>query len=214
MASQETIKRDEPFTQRQQAVLDCALNLLVAGGEKALTTAAIAREAGCSKESLYKWFGDRDGLLAAIVEHQASKVRAPDALDGPFSKQTLIQELQHFAENLIEVISSDISLALNRLAIGQASRGDVALGRTLLHKGRGRIGAQTTRLLSAAMQQGHLETAPAKEAYHVLYGLVLKDTHVRLLLGDELTAAEQDTATVARKAVSDFMKLYGATTED
>ena len=35
---------------------------------------AVARRASCSKETLYKWFGDRDGLLTATVQWQASKV--------------------------------------------------------------------------------------------------------------------------------------------
>ncbi len=45
------------------------------GGDKAVTTAGLARAANCSKESLYKWFGDRDGLLSAMISYQASKVR-------------------------------------------------------------------------------------------------------------------------------------------
>ena len=63
------------FSPRQNAVLEQALQLLVDGGEKALTTAGVARAANCSKESLYKWFGDRDGLLSAMIAYQASKVR-------------------------------------------------------------------------------------------------------------------------------------------
>ncbi len=72
-------EQDDAFTQRQADVLASALALLVEGGEKALTTAGLARAANCSKESLYKWFGDRDGLLAAVIAYQASKVRAPKA---------------------------------------------------------------------------------------------------------------------------------------
>ena len=51
------------------------LPLLVEAGD-ALTMTSVARRASCSKESLYKWFGDRDGLLTATVQWQASKVRA------------------------------------------------------------------------------------------------------------------------------------------
>ena len=68
-------RRQPEFSPRQSAVLEEALRLLVAGGEKALTTAGVARAANCSKESLYKWFGDRDGLLSAMIAYQASKVR-------------------------------------------------------------------------------------------------------------------------------------------
>ena len=60
---------------RQEQVLDAVLDLL-AGGRESLTMSAVAQRASCSKETLYKWFGDRDGLLTATVRWQASKVRA------------------------------------------------------------------------------------------------------------------------------------------
>ena len=75
------------FTPRQNAVLAEALRLLVEGGDKAVTTAGLARAANCSKESLYKWFGDRDGLLTATVQWQAAKVAAGYATLGDVPAQ-------------------------------------------------------------------------------------------------------------------------------
>ncbi|MTI19195.1 TetR/AcrR family transcriptional regulator [Rhodobacteraceae bacterium RKSG542] len=199
---------EQTLTDRQKAVLDTALQLLVEGGEKALTTSAIARAAGCSKESLYKWFGDRDGLLAAIVTRQASKVRTPAHSDEVVSKEQFVQELNHFAQDLLEVISGEVSLALNRLAIGQASKGDDALGRQLLEQGRGRIGEQMTQLMAQGAKLGFVKVPDAHAAYQILYGLVLKDIHVRLLLGATLKQEEADFKSAAGDAVSQFMQLF------
>ena len=66
----------ETWTPRQGEVLEAALGLLVVGGDK-LTMNGVARKAHCSKETLYKWFGDRDGLLVATVQWQAAKVGVP-----------------------------------------------------------------------------------------------------------------------------------------
>ena len=60
------IDSSETLTERQQAVLDAALRLLVEEGDS-LTMTAVARRASCSKETLYKWFGDRDGLLLSLI---------------------------------------------------------------------------------------------------------------------------------------------------
>ena len=109
---------DAGFSARQNEVLEVALRLLVEGGDRALTTAALARAANCSKESLYKWFGDRDGLLAAIVTHQASRVRIIDAAALPKTRDEFEAALQLFAEDLLTVLLSDTSLALNRLSVG------------------------------------------------------------------------------------------------
>ena len=70
-------------TARQAVVLDAVLTLMQEEGGQ-LTMAAVARRASCSKETLYKWFGDRDGLLTATVQWQASRVRA-----GRYDRQKL-----------------------------------------------------------------------------------------------------------------------------
>ncbi|HWU63901.1 MAG TPA: TetR/AcrR family transcriptional regulator, partial [Ensifer sp.] len=113
----------DQFSPRQSAVLEEALRLLVEGGEKSLTTAGVARAANCSKESLYKWFGDRDGLLAAMIAYQASKVRTYEPAGGKLTREELRAHLLTFIRDLDEVLSGEVSLALNRLSIGQAGAG-------------------------------------------------------------------------------------------
>ncbi len=88
------------LTERQGAVLEQALRLLVDGGEKALTTAGVARAANCSKESLYKWFGDREGLLSAMIAFQASKVRTLDVSAAKLDGGSLRVHLVAFAKDL------------------------------------------------------------------------------------------------------------------
>ena len=116
-------------TPRQEEVLDVALDLLAAGGD-ALTMSAVAQRASCSKETLYKWFGDRDGLLTATVRWQASKVRAGNYDVERLDAAALLASLEAFAVNWLKVISTRTSIALNRVAIGQAATGTSNLGTT------------------------------------------------------------------------------------
>jgi AcrR family transcriptional regulator len=197
------------FSPRQNAVLEEALRLLVSGGEKALTTAGVARAANCSKESLYKWFGDRDGLMEAMIAYQASKVRTGEASAGALTRDTLERLLDEFAVALLEVLAGDVSLALNRLAIGQASRDGSQLGEMLLERGRKQIGRRAASLLIAAKRAGLIEFDDAGEAYETLYGLIVKDWHVRMLLGEDMSERAKSFGPRARKAVSAFLRLYG-----
>ena len=91
---------DEP-TARQQAVLDAVLSLIVEEGDQ-LTMTAVARSASCSKETLYKWFGDRDGLLTATVRWQAARVRA-----GRYDRPTL--DIATLRDWLTLVMSSSLT---------------------------------------------------------------------------------------------------------
>ncbi|WFS02805.1 TetR/AcrR family transcriptional regulator C-terminal domain-containing protein [Rhizobium tumorigenes] len=194
------------FSPRQNAVLEQALRLLVDGGEKALTTSGVARAANCSKESLYKWFGDRDGLLSAMIAHQASKVRTFERNGERLTATSLHDHLVIFARDLLEVLAGDVSLALNRLAIGQSNRDGSKLGKLLLDRGRRQIDRRASGLIDAGKRAGLLRFDDANEAYHTLYGLVVSDLHVRMLLGEP---SIKDGAQQAERAVSAFLRLYG-----
>ena len=199
----------ESFSPRQNAVLEEALRLLVSGGEKALTTAGVARAANCSKESLYKWFGDRDGLMEAMIAYQASKVRTGDGTLANLNRAGLEKLLQEFANGLLDVLSGDVSLALNRLAIGQASRESSQLGEMLLERGRRQIGRRATALLISAKRAGLIAFDDANEAYETLYGLIVRDLHVRMMLGEDISAIRKEFGRRAERAVSAFLTLYG-----
>lgn len=195
------------FSPRQSAVLAEALRLLVDGGDKALTTAGLARAANCSKESLYKWFGDRDGLLSAMISYQASKVRTFERAGERLTPQMLADHLQVFARDLLDVLAGDISLALNRLAIGQTSRDGSKLGQMLLERGRRQIDRRARALLDAGRRDGLLRFEDGEDAYRTLYGLIVSDLHVRLLLGEKPQPNKFDAR--AHKAVTAFLVLYG-----
>ncbi len=196
------------FSPRQNAVLEQALGLLVNGGEKALTTSGVARAANCSKESLYKWFGDRDGLLSAMIAFQASKVRTFERDGERLTAESLREHLVLFARDLLEVLSGDVSLALNRLAIGQASREGGKLGHLLLERGRGQIDRRARALIDAGRRAGLLRFDDGEEAYRTLYGLIVSDLHVRMLLGEK--PAKKDFGPRAEKAVHAFLALCGS----
>ncbi|WP_206112686.1 TetR/AcrR family transcriptional regulator [Rhizobium laguerreae] len=203
-----SVDNSEPseFSPRQNAVLEQALQLLVDGGEKALTTSGVARAANCSKESLYKWFGDRDGLLSAMIAYQASKVRTFERNGERLTAASLHDHVAIFARDLLEVLAGDVSLALNRLAIGQSNRDGSKLGKLLLERGRRQIDRRAMALIDAGKRAGLLRFADADEAYHTLYGLVVSDLHVRMLLGEP---GLKDTARQAERAVTAFLRLYG-----
>ncbi|MFZ2101873.1 MAG: TetR/AcrR family transcriptional regulator [Oricola sp.] len=203
---------EEPFGERQTAVLEAALKLLVEGGDKGFTTARLARAANCSKESLYKWFGDRNGLLAAMITFQASKVRIAASPEGKPSAEGFRKQLTGFARDLLTVLSGPTSLALNRLAIGEAGREDAQLGRLLIERGRRAIEERAKRLLDTGKQSGLIALGEREEAFNTLYGLIVGDLHVRMMLGDAVPLLSGPAAIDAQaaRAIDQFWRLYSA----
>lgn len=198
---------EEP-TARQQDVLDAVLALLVEGGD-ALTMTAVARRANCSKETLYKWFGDRDGLLTETVRWQASKVRAGNYDRQKLDAASLRESLEDFAANWLSVISSKTSIALNRVAVGHAGSGKSNLGAIVLANGRFAIGERLKPLLEAGRDAGLLAFDDAETAFRTFFGLVGRDVQIRLLLGDRLQTADAEFARDAARATRQFLALYG-----
>lgn len=192
---------------RQARVLDVVLELLAEGGD-AVTMSAVAQRASCSKESLYKWFGDRDGLLTATVRWQASKVRAGSFDGARLDTSTLQASLEEYAATWLNVISSRTSIALNRVAISHAASGKSNLGQIVLANGRFAIGERLKPLLLAARDAGLLAFDDPETAFRTFFGLVGRDVQVRLLLGDALAPTQREIARDARRAVHQFMRLY------
>ncbi len=210
-ASAET--QGEALTARQQAVLDAVLSLMVEKGS-GLTMTAVARRASCSKETLYKWFGDRDGLLTATVQWQASKVRAGNYDRQKLDAGALRQSLKRFAANWLEVISSPTSIALNRIGVSQAASRDGNLGSIMLANGRFAIGERLKPVLEAGREAGLIDFDDTETAFRTLFGLVGRDVQIRLLLGDPLTLSKAEIASDAERATEQFFTLYGTASNE
>ena len=60
--------------ERVGKILDAASHLVVSHGVEALTTRAIAEEAGIPVASLYQYFADRDAILLAMVERDTAEM--------------------------------------------------------------------------------------------------------------------------------------------
>lgn len=203
----------EALTARQQAVLDAVLSLMVEKGS-GLTMTAVARRASCSKETLYKWFGDRDGLLTATVQWQASKVRAGNYDRQTLDAGTLRESLKGFAANWLDVISSPTSIALNRVAVSQAASRDGNLGSIVLANGRFAIGERLKPVLDAGREAGLIAFDDTETAFRTFFGLAGRDVQIRLLLGDPLTLSRAEIARDAERATEQFLTLYGTAQND
>jgi len=199
---------DGPFTPRQQAVLTAALDVLVQSGDS-LTMTAVARKASCSKETLYKWFGDREGLLTATVKWQAAKVRMPQLDRTNLSPASLRAGVEAFAHDLLTVLIGETSVALNRLALAHAGSDKTGLGAIVLEHGPLAIRRRFKPLLKAGRDAQLLRFASTEDAYRTFFGLVVRDTQIRLLLGDE-TLKTTDVHAAAQAATEQFFALYGA----
>ncbi|MFC4536772.1 TetR/AcrR family transcriptional regulator [Sphaerisporangium dianthi] len=67
--------------QPRQRVIEAAADLLAREGRDAVTTRAVAVAAGVQPPAIYRLFGDKDGLLAAVAEYGFARFLATKHLD-------------------------------------------------------------------------------------------------------------------------------------
>lgn len=192
---------------RREAVLAAALALMVRRGS-GFSMADVAREASCSKETLYKWFGDRTGLLTATVQWQAAKVVMPVLPDGALTRAGLEQALAGFAASWLAVITGDASLGLNRMAVGEAGEP----GQIVLRHGPRAMAARLAPLFEAGQQARLITFDSTDEAFRLFFGLVVGDLQIRCLLGDTARPSPAGIQSQAAMAASRFLALCAPAT--
>ena len=63
------------MTEKQERILQAALELFAQEGFRATSTSKVARKAGVSEGLIFRHFGNKDGLLEAIVKQGEEKVK-------------------------------------------------------------------------------------------------------------------------------------------
>lgn len=193
---------------REQEVLSVVLDLMVEEGD-GFSMASVARRAACSKETLYRWYGDRDGLLTATVQWQASKVVMPKLDDANLTLQAFSDTLNEFAFSWLTVLSGDVSIALNRLAVSHAGNNKSSLGRIVLENGPYAMRSRLLPIFLKGQKAGLIEVR-GDEAFRLFFGLVIADVQIRALLGDEKKPTKNDIKEFAQSAVEQFLTLCGS----
>ena len=197
---------------RQQEILTAAQQLLGEKGYKKTSMLDIARRAGASKETLYAWFGDKQGLFSALIDHNGEALRTTltEAITKGVDEDPM-SVLVAFAESLLHLLTGERSVALNRAAISEASQ-DTSLSYTLVAHGRDALLPLLADRLTTMAQAGTLTLTDPMDAAEIYLGLVLTDLPVRRLLGVSVSPDEMEIKFRAYRGVEHFMRLYRAET--
>lgn len=209
--------RSDPQEARRVEILDAGLRVLAREGWKRASMNAIAREAQASKETLYNWFGDRNGFFAALIRRNAGALIAPDAPDvagdtgGEGDDEEIAVWLDGIGQRLLTLLLGETSVTLNRAAIASVAEGG-DLAAILFDEGRGQAMARIEARLQAWADQGRLslpegEAAAAEDWLALLKG----DVQLMALLGQGEGRALSEAEIVARaqRARRLFLQLYG-----
>ncbi|WP_086661872.1 TetR/AcrR family transcriptional regulator [Lentzea kentuckyensis] len=96
---------ESPTADTRSGIITAAARLLRTGGARAVTTRAVAQEAGVPPPTIFRLFGDKDGLLEAVAEHVLADYVATKAARAADENGDPVEDLRdawraHLAFNL------------------------------------------------------------------------------------------------------------------
>lgn len=187
---------------RHGQITDHAYEVLKEKGYAGASLLTIAKAAKASNETLYRWYGNKAGLFAAMVQDNAAeaKERLQAALQ---SKSEPIATLQAVAPILLGMVVGEKAVLLNRAAAADPSN---ELGAAIASHGREAIAPLIGDVLSRLF--GDKAPNPQKLS-ETFINLLVGDWQIRRTIG---VMPEPDVQTVQQRsaaAIDQMIKLYG-----
>ncbi|MDH3236379.1 MAG: TetR/AcrR family transcriptional regulator [Alphaproteobacteria bacterium] len=191
---------------RRDQITDVAIEVLTERGYRDATMLEVARRASASKETLYAWFGDKQGLFEAVIRRNAQGAQAVLARHLEDDAPTELV-LVDFGRALLQLLLGDGAVAINRAAISEATS-DPGLAHTLSKAGREATLPSFIRFLEQRRNRGDLRMETPSEAAEDYLGLLLGDTQIRRLLGLLAAPKKAQVEVRAARAAKNFLRLY------
>jgi TetR/AcrR family transcriptional repressor of mexJK operon len=192
---------------RRKTILEVAGRHFLQHGYGGTTMSAIASASGGSKETLWRYFANKEVLFAAYIEHATASFR--DRLAPDLNSDIPIEEaLISFSKRYIEEICSQESVELHRLAVSESSRFP-EVGRLFYERAPKATEELLANFLEIQMSVGSLRSADSNRAAKTLIQLCMMARYPVIFCVQ--TAADIDANGLAQTSVSDFMRLYKLT---
>ena len=103
---------------RKAAIAQVALEVFLERGFGEVTVDQIAQQAGASKQTIYKFFGDRDGLITHTLGLELEAVIAPMRAAAAGDRDP-VERLREFGAAYQKVIFSSRCLRIYRYVVGE-----------------------------------------------------------------------------------------------
>lgn len=171
--------RKEKRSLRRQQIEAAAYKVLEAKGYGGTSMLGIAKQARASNETLYKWYGDKQGLFQTLVTRNAEEVKGHLETELKTDHDAL-SILGTLGPKLLDLLTGDRAVALNRAAAADSSG---ELGATLSKAGREAVLPLLEQVLLRARDEGALKFESAGEAVELYLNLLIGDQQIRRVIG-------------------------------
>ncbi|MBY5782557.1 TetR/AcrR family transcriptional regulator [Rhizobium leguminosarum] len=198
--------REDTKTRRQAEIETAAYELLKERGYRSTSMLDIAKAAKASNETLYRWYGDKNGLFKTMVESNARATKA--AFNTAIADDVdPLETLGRVAPILLSMLLGDKAISLNRAAAADESG---ELGATIAAAGRDSVFPLMEKLIGRGLETAALAAPSAGVAAEWFLSLLIGDLQIRRVNRTLPEPSDENIRARATAAMSAFGKLCGA----
>jgi AcrR family transcriptional regulator len=191
---------------RRRAMLETAGELFLERGFEGTSVGDVVRRSGGSLATLYRCFGSKEGLFAAIVDQLTTRVLGTfDPLE--LEALSLPETLQRFGERYLALVLAPDMLRWHRFCLTEGAQFP-KLREALLVAGPHKCFSHLIEYLAAQMALGRLHAAEPQQAALHFVGLLDSENFFPALCGALIDTSPPALAQQVRRAVSVFLHGY------
>ncbi|MEX2525671.1 MAG: TetR/AcrR family transcriptional regulator, partial [Gammaproteobacteria bacterium] len=201
-------KRQRGVEATRRRLLDCAQSLFLEKGYNATSINNIVERAGCSKETVYRYFRNKEDILSAISEIEHGKFletlstfpeNIPDAGQG----------LRNMAEILMSELLSPQRMALHGMMAVEAAESP-QLGRLFYSSYTRRGYEHVEDFLRLLQERGDLKPVDTAHLAEYFIGMLLHKVSIERQCNVTAVLTGKALKKHAGRVVDDFIEAFGA----
>lgn len=195
---------------KRAQILDAAAALFLELGYDAVSVDMVIARVSGTKSNVYKHFGSKAGLFAAVVEEQWRDSIKPfaevEALDA--ERLPLDEALRQLGRNFLRAILTEHEVKLHRLVVAEAGRHPRS-SRRWYSFGPEQAYARFTAYVEKQQQAGRLMSSiPARRLAPLFIDMISSEMHMRMLIAGAAPPKRADIDRIVDDGVNIF--LHGA----
>lgn len=192
---------------RRDRILDAATEVFSRQGYEAASLQEIVSQAGGSLATLYRLFGNKEGLFEAVIERKSTQLL--DSLDLPHMMgESPRKVLFNVGINLLELILSPEVLAMHRLLIAESGR-NPRLREIFMTLAPERSQRALTEYLQYQVDHGKLKIDDCRLAAVQFVNMIKGNYYMRRLLGEDIAISDEEKRRQVEHAVGLFVDGAG-----
>lgn len=191
---------------KTEAIIDAARAAFFGEGYAAASIERIAEQAGVSKVTIYKRFGDKAGLLEALVRRQASHMTTTIS-EANHGAATLEAQLVNFGFTLMSFLLDESHFYFDSMLAIEKERHPEAT-RRFFDAGPGTMRRELTAILTEADKRGDLTLKKPQRAAEDLLSLWKGFHDMEIRFGVAKTPKPDQIKKHVRHGVDIFLRAY------